>query len=79
MRRIIVISVIAVLFCACSSIDCPLNNTIYCVYSLKGDVEMLTAYPDLKMGLIIDWGRNGAIRELADRHDGKYFSQQFKK
>ena len=45
----------------------------------EGDVEMLTAYPDLKMGLIIDWGRSGAIRELADRHDGKYFSQQFKK
>ena len=45
----------------------------------EGDVEMLTAYPDLKMGLIIDWGRRGAIRELADRHDGKYFSQQFKK
>ena len=42
MRRIIVISVIAVLFCACSSSDCPLNNTIYCVYSLKGDVEMLS-------------------------------------
>lgn len=45
----------------------------------EGDVEMLTAYPDLKIGLVIDWGRSGAIRELADRHDGKYFSQTFKK
>lgn len=32
---------IVLLLSACSSVDCPLNNTVYCVYSLKGDVEML--------------------------------------
>ena len=41
MRRIVILSVIVVLLYGCSSIDCPLNNTVYCVYSLKGDVEML--------------------------------------
>ena len=42
MRRLIVLSVIAMVLNACSSIDCPLNNTVYCVYSLKGNVEMLS-------------------------------------
>ena len=41
MRRIIVLPLIVLLLSACSSVDCPLNNTVYCVYSLKGDVDML--------------------------------------
>lgn len=42
MRRIITLPVIMMLLVACSSIDCPLNNTVYCIYSLRGDVETLT-------------------------------------
>lgn len=43
----------------------------------NGDVAMLTAYPEMKVGLIIDWNRTGEIAALAARHDGRYFSQKF--
>lgn len=45
----------------------------------NGDVAMLTAYPDMKIGLIIDWGRTGEIGTLAAKADGRYFSQKFPK
>ena len=41
----------------------------------SGDVAMLTAYDDLKMGLIINQHRGGEIEALALRNDGKYYSQ----
>ena len=41
----------------------------------SGDVAMLTAYPDMKVGLIMNQHRGGEIEALADRHDGVYFSQ----
>lgn len=44
-----------------------------------GDVAMLTAYPQMKVGLIIDWDKDGEIGELAKRRDGRYFSQKFPK
>lgn len=40
----------------------------------NGDVAMLTAWPDLKMGLVVDCGRSGAIDSLA-RCGGKYYRQ----
>ena len=42
MRRLIVFFVTVLLLSACSSVDCPLNNTVFCVYSLRGDVDMLS-------------------------------------
>lgn len=44
-----------------------------------GDVAMLTAYPEMKAGLIIDWDKGGEIDELAGRCDGRYISQKFTK
>ncbi len=41
----------------------------------NGDVAMLTAYPDMKVGLILDLDRGGAIDSLADRRDGRYYAQ----
>lgn len=32
---------LALVFSACSSVECPLNNTVYSVYSLKGKVDTL--------------------------------------
>ena len=40
---------------------------------------MLTAYPDMQAGLVIDWGRDGEIGDLARCSDGRYFSQVFQK
>lgn len=42
MRKIIPLLFAVLLSGACSSIDCPLNNTIYAVYTLDGEVKMLT-------------------------------------
>ena len=41
----------------------------------NGDVAMLTSYPEMKIGLILDCGRSGEIADLAGRHDGRYFAQ----
>lgn len=41
----------------------------------NGDYEMLTAFKDLKLGLIIDAGNGGAIRKLAESGDPKYIVQ----
>ncbi len=41
----------------------------------SGDIAMLTAYPEMKVGLIMNRFRGGEIEALADRHDGRYFSQ----
>ena len=41
----------------------------------SGDVAMLTAYPDMKVGLVMDLDRGGEIDSLADRRDGRYFAQ----
>lgn len=41
----------------------------------SGDVAMLTAYPDMKVGLIMNQHRGGKIEQLACRKDGKYYSQ----
>jgi hypothetical protein len=45
----------------------------------NGDVAMLTSYPEMKIGLIMDCGRSGEIAELARRHDGRYFAQPVKR
>lgn len=45
----------------------------------EGDVAMLTAYPAMNLGLVIDWDNGGAIGELAGRNDGRYVSQHFEK
>ena len=42
MRKIIPLLFAVLLSGACSSIDCPLNNTTYAVYTLDGEVKMLT-------------------------------------
>ena len=41
MRRVIFAILTAVVVCACSSIDCPLNNAVYSKYVLKGDVGLM--------------------------------------
>ena len=41
MRKIIPLLVFLSLLGACSSIDCPLNNTVYAVYTLSGEVQSL--------------------------------------
>ena len=41
----------------------------------SGDIAMLTAYPEMKLGLIMDQHRGGEIEDLANRNDGKYYSQ----
>lgn len=41
----------------------------------SGDVAMLTSYPEMRVGLIMNQYRGGEIEELANRHDGRYFSQ----
>ncbi|MBR1705806.1 MAG: haloacid dehalogenase-like hydrolase [Bacteroidales bacterium] len=41
----------------------------------EGDVAMLTAYPGMKMGLVMNHFRGGPIEALANAHDGRYFAQ----
>lgn len=41
----------------------------------SGDVAMLTAYDDMKIGLVMNQHRGGEIEALALRNDGKYYSQ----
>mgnify|MGYP001679386261 CR=1 FL=1 len=41
MRKLFFFLVIAAVFGACSSIDCPLNNTVYTNYLLRGPVQTL--------------------------------------
>jgi hypothetical protein len=41
MRKIIAIAITSLAVCACSSIDCPLNNTVYTTYKLTGKVDTL--------------------------------------
>ena len=41
----------------------------------NGDYEMLTAFKDLKLGLIINAGNGGAIGELAESGNPKYVVQ----
>lgn len=41
MRKIIPLLVFLSLLGACSSVDCPLNNTVYAVYTLSGEVLSL--------------------------------------
>lgn len=41
----------------------------------SGDVAMLTSYPEMRVGLIMNQFRGGEIEELANRRDGRYFSQ----
>ena len=45
----------------------------------EGDVAMLTAYDGMKIGLVIDWDREGEIDDLASLGDGRYYSQKFPK
>lgn len=45
----------------------------------EGDLAMLTAYPQMQLGLVINWNKGGKIGELACRNDGRYVSQHFKK
>ncbi len=35
MRKVIAIAIISLLIAACTSIDCPVQNTVYTVYNLK--------------------------------------------
>ena len=42
----------------------------------RGDINMLTYWDETVLSLIMDWGRSGKIRELADRHDGRYCAQK---
>ena len=37
MRKLIIFFAIASALCACSSIDCPLNNKVYAQYKFAGD------------------------------------------
>ena len=41
MRQLTIIFLVALLLCACSSIDCPLNNVVLAKYVLKGNVSTL--------------------------------------
>lgn len=45
----------------------------------NGDLAMLTSYPDMQLGLVIDWDRGGEIDELASCGDGRIFAQKFSK
>ena len=42
MRKVTFLFVCVLLLGACSSVECPLNNTVFSVYALKGDVSSLT-------------------------------------
>ena len=42
----------------------------------SGDVAMLTAFPEMRLGLIMNQHRGDEIEELANRQDGKYYSQE---
>ena len=42
MRRIIPVLMLFVLVSACSSIDCPIENKVYCKYKLAGKVTQLS-------------------------------------
>jgi hypothetical protein len=41
MRKLLLFLFIAAVFGACSSVDCPLNNTVYTNYVLRGPVKTL--------------------------------------
>ena len=41
----------------------------------EGDVAMLTAYPSMRVGLVMNQYRKGTIRELSLRSDGRYVAQ----
>lgn len=41
----------------------------------SGDLAMLTSYPGMRIGLVMNQYRGGEIEALAGRHDGRYFSQ----
>ena len=41
MRKLLFFFLIAAVFGACSSVDCPLNNTVYTNYVLRGPVDTL--------------------------------------
>ena len=41
MRRIIPVILATVILTACSSIDCPVNNTVYAKYVLGGEVDAI--------------------------------------
>ncbi|MBP5636021.1 MAG: haloacid dehalogenase-like hydrolase [Bacteroidales bacterium] len=41
----------------------------------SGDIAMLTAYPLMRIGIIMNQHRGGEIEDLANRNDGKYYSQ----
>lgn len=42
MRKIIPLLSFLLALCACSSVDCPLNQTVYAYYSLDGEVTTLS-------------------------------------
>ena len=42
MRKLLLLLLIAAVFGACSSVDCPLNNTVYTNYVLRGPVKTLS-------------------------------------
>ncbi len=41
MGRSVIIIVLCTILCGCSSVDCPLNNTVYARYELRGEVDTL--------------------------------------
>ncbi|EGN57213.1 hypothetical protein PRBRB14_24240 [Hallella multisaccharivorax DSM 17128] len=41
MRKLLYLLIIAALLGACSTVDCPLNNTVYTYYVLRGPVRTL--------------------------------------
>ena len=41
MRKLLLFLIIAAILGACSSVDCPLNNTVYTNYVLRGPVDTL--------------------------------------
>ena len=57
----------ALLFAACSSIDCPLNNAVYTSYKLKGDVGMLSRM--LTVTSPVDSSRDTLLINLAANVD----------
>ena len=58
MRKVIVAMLVAMVLCACSSIDCPVQNTVYTVYELRTADENLDTLRDTMF--VYSYRRDGA-------------------
>lgn len=68
MRKIIPLLIMALTMMGCSSIDCPLNNTVYTKYKLEGTRTQLTA-DTLTIATRISTGEDSILLNRAENVD----------